>query len=422
MKVTLSPTVLNGEISAPPSKSCMHRALICAAASEKPTKIICSSFSMDTKATISCLEALGAKFECGDGFVTVYPIDKNVKSDTQCILDCGESGSTLRFMLPFAAALGRNCKFIGAKRLGERPLAPLCKALNSHGVETHYSEGSFLPLEINGTLSKDVFEIPGNISSQFITGLLFALGVLGGGEIKITGELKSAPYIDITADIQRQFGISVKKTDTGYTVAEGQGYTSPGETVIEGDYSNAAFWLVAGAVGSSEKICCKNLRADTLQGDSAIIDVLRDMGAHITRDKDSVTVYKSRLHAIEADCADIPDIVPIICVAATAAEGTTLLRNIERLREKESDRVKTTLDMLIELGANISADEKTITVSKSVLCGGCVTSANDHRIAMSSAIASTLCKDIVEIDIAEAVSKSYPDFYEKFSMLGGKVR
>lgn len=422
MKVTLSPSVLNGKISAPPSKSCMHRALICAAASEKPTKIICNSFSMDTKATASCLEALGAKFEYGDGFVTVYPIDKNADNDTQCVLDCGESGSTLRFMLPFAASLGRRCKFIGAQRLGERPLAPLCAALNSHGVETHYGDGSFLPLEISGTLTGDVFEIPGNISSQFITGLLFALGICGGGEIKITGELKSAPYIDITADIQRQFGISAEKTDTGYTMAKGQCYTSPGEIVIEGDYSNAAFWLVAGAVGSSEKICCTNLREDTLQGDSAIIDVLRDMGAHITRDGDSVTVYKSKLHAIEADCADIPDIVPIICVAATAAEGTTVLRNIERLREKESDRVKTTLDMLSSLGADISADEKTITISKSALRGGRVTSANDHRIAMSSAIASTLCEGEVEIDIAQAVSKSYPDFYEKFSMLGGKVR
>lgn len=422
MKVTLSSSVLNGTISAPPSKSCMHRALICAAASEKPTKIICDSFSMDTKATISCLEALGAKFEYGDGFVTVYPMDTDADNDTQCVLDCGESGSTLRFMLPFAAALGRRAKFIGAKRLGERPLAPLCDALNRHGVETHYGEGAFLPLEISGTLSGDVFEIPGGISSQFITGLLFALGITGGGRIKTTGTLKSAPYIDITADIQRQFGIAVEKTADGYVVERGQHYTSPGEIAIEGDYSNAAFWLVAGAVGSSEKICCTSLRKDTLQGDSKIIDVLREMGADIRREGDCVTVYKSHLRAIELDCSDIPDIVPIICVAASSAEGTTVLRNIERLREKESDRVKTTLDMLSALGADISADEKTISISKSHLRGGCVTSANDHRIAMSSAIASTLCDGEVTIDIAEAVSKSYPDFYEKFKMLGGNVR
>ena len=421
MKVTLIPSVLNGTVSAPPSKSCMHRALICAAVSEKETKIICDTFSMDIKATISCLKALGAGFEYGDGFITVYPIDKKQKDEKQCILDCGESGSTLRFMVPFAASLGKNCKFVGAQRLGQRPLRPLLDALRSNGIKINHPADAFLPLEISGELKGDVFEIPGDISSQFITGLLFAIGNMGGGKIKTTSALKSAPYIDITADIQKQFGLSIEKTDDGYAVEKGACYTSPGEIKIEGDYSNAAFWLVLGAVGSAEKISCTNLRADTLQGDSAIIEILREMGAKITVEKDCVTVYKSSLHAIEADCSDIPDIVPIISVAATAAEGTTVLRNIERLREKESDRVKTTMEMLLSLGADIKADEKTIIISKSSLHGGTVTSANDHRIAMSSAVASTLCTENVELDIAQAVSKSYPDFYEQFKNLGGKV-
>jgi len=421
MKVTLIPSVLNGTVSAPPSKSCMHRALICAAVSEKETKIICDTFSMDIKATISCLRALGARFEYGDGYVTVYPIDKNKKDETQCVLDCKESGSTLRFMVPFAASLGKSCKFIGAERLGQRPLNPLLSALKNNGIKIKHPADTFLPLEISGELSGDVFEIPGDISSQFITGLLFALGNMGGGRVKMTSALKSAPYIDITADIQKQFGLSIEKTDDGYTVEKGDCYTSPGEIKIEGDYSNAAFWLVLGAVGRGEKISCTNLRPDTLQGDSVIIDILRRMGAKITVEADCVTVYKSALRAIEADCADIPDIVPIISVAATAAEGTTVLRNIERLREKESDRVKTTMDMLLSLGADIRADENSIIITKSSLHGGKVTSANDHRIAMCSAVASTLCTENVELDIAQAVSKSYPDFYEQFKMLGGKV-
>ncbi len=415
MKLLLSPSKLNGTVSAPPSKSCMHRALICAAAADKPTKIICKSFSKDIEATMGCLISLGAQIEyCEDG-VTVYPIEES----GECILDCLESGSTLRFMLPFAAALGRKCTFTGAERLGKRPLLPLCAALNTHGVKTEY-EGSFLPCNIEGRLSSGIYEIPGNISSQFITGLLFALGVVGGGEIRTTTPLKSGPYIDITTDIQKKFGINVIKTENGYIVPEGQKYTPPGVIEIEGDYSNGAFWLVAGAIGSRESITCTSLREETFQGDSKIVDILTLMGADIRREKDSVTVHRSKLKAIEIDSSDIPDLVPILCVAATAAEGTTVFKNIQRLREKESDRVKTTVDMIRALGGIIAFDENTISVMGSPLTGGIVTSANDHRIAMSAAIASLRCSGEVIIDMAEAVSKSYPDFYEKFTLLGGK--
>lgn len=416
MRLLLSPSKLSGTVPAPPSKSCMHRALICAAAADKPTKIICKSFSKDIEATMGCLTSLGTKIEyCEDG-VTVYPIKE---CGEECVLNCLESGSTLRFMLPFGAALGRKCTFTGAERLGKRPLLPLCEALNAHGVKTEYKE-SFLPCNIEGTLQGEIYEIPGNISSQFITGLLFALGVTGGGEIRTTTPLKSGPYIDITTDIQKKFGINVIKTETGYIVPEGQKYTSPGVIEIEGDYSNGAFWLVAGAIGSGEKVTCTSLREETFQGDSKIIDILYLMGADIKREKDSITVHKSRLKAVEIDSSDIPDIVPILCVAATAAEGTTVFKNIQRLREKESDRVKTTVDMIRALGGSIDFDENTISVTGSPLTGGTVTSANDHRIAMSAAIASLRCSGEVIIDMAEAVSKSYPDFYEKFTLLGGK--
>ena len=417
MKVILSPSKLNGTVCAPPSKSCMHRTLICAAAADKPTKIICSSYSKDTRATIDCLSALGVKFEEFDGGITVYPIEKS--QNDECVLDCNESGSTLRFMLPFAAALGRKCTLTGAKRLGERPLLPLCTAMEKHGVTPKY-EGSFLPCRIEGKLSGGLYEIPGDISSQFITGLLLALGVAGGGEIRTPTPLKSAPYIDITADIQRKFSVNVIKTPSGYIIPEGQKYTSPEEIYIEGDLSNAAFWLVAGAIGSEEAVTCTGLREDTLQGDGKIIDILRSMGAKAEREKDRVTVYKSKLKATTVDCSDIPDIVPILCVAATQAEGTTVFKNIERLRAKESDRVESTAKLISGLGGKITFDENTIYVTGSQLQGGEISSFNDHRIAMSGAIASLVCKESVTIDTAEAVEKSYGDFYEKFIMLGGK--
>ncbi len=417
MKVILSPSKLNGTVCAPPSKSCMHRTLICAAAADRPTKIICSSFSKDTRATMGCLEALGAKFEEFDGGITVYPIEKG--QNGECILDCNESGSTLRFMLPFAAATGKKCTLVGAKRLGERPLLPLCTAMEKHSVTPKY-EGSFLPCKIEGKLTGGVYEIPGDISSQFITGLLLALGVVGGGEIRTTTPLQSAPYIDITADIQKKFGINVIKTPSGYIIPDGQKYTSPEEIEIEGDLSNAAFWLVAGAIGSVDTVTCTRLREDTLQGDGRIIEILRSMGAKVERENDRVTVYKSKLKSAVIDCSDIPDIVPILCVAATQAEGTTVFKNIERLRAKESDRVQSTAKLISDLGGKIAFDENTIYVTASKLKGGEISSFNDHRIAMSAAIASLVCEGSVTIDTAEAVEKSYGDFYEKFIMLGGK--
>ncbi len=416
MKVRLSPSQLNGKITPPPSKSCFHRTLICAAAADRPTKIFASSFSKDIEATISCLESLGARFEYGEGFVTVYPIEN---TDKECILDCNESGSTLRFMLPFAAALGRKCTFVGAERLGNRPLLPLCKVLRENGVKVNYGE-SFLPCTIEGKLEGGTYEIEGNISSQFITGLLLALGVAGGGEIRSTTPLESASYIDITTDIQKKFGITVEKKENSFIIPEGQKYTSPSVFTVEGDYSNAAFFIVAGALSSKMGLEVNSLHEKTCQGDSKIIEILEKMGAKISRNEDKITVFKSELHSVEIDCSDIPDLVPVLCVAASVAEGTSVFSNINRLRMKESDRVQTTADMIKNIGGKIEFDENNIYVTGSKLKGGTVSSANDHRIAMSTAVASLVCEGDVIIENAQAVEKSYPDFYEKFTQLGGE--
>ena len=366
---------------------------------------------------MNCLKALGAQFQIDGEYVTVFPMDKNINDE--CVLDAGESGSTLRFMIPFAAALGRKCTFVGAQRLGERPLKPLLDQLRNHGITAEHSEGSFLPCKIEGKLTGGEFTLPGDVSSQFFTGLLLALGLVGSGEVKAIGKIESAPYINITADIQKQFGINIIKKEQGFEVKPST-YTSPEEFTVEGDWSNGAFWLVAGALGGDIEVT--NLRRNSFQGDSCVFDILKEMGADIREKNGSIIVKKSKLHAIDIDCSDIPDIVPILCVAAACADGVTNFRNIQRLRAKESDRVETTAALIRNLGGKIEFDETTIKVTGTSLAGGVIDSFNDHRIAMSGAIASMVCKGDVEITTAEAVAKSYPDFYEKFTMLGGKIR
>jgi len=412
MNITICKNGLRGIVKAPPSKSYMHRALICAAAADCPTKIKCSGFSEDTKATIRCLEALGAGFKFDDDSVTVTPVKKN--TDGICELLCGESGSTLRFILPFAAALGKDCILKGSDRLGKRPLKPLIEELRSHGIDAQFS-GDFLPLKISGKLTGNKYEILADISSQFISGLLMALGVSGGGEIRTTGTLKSRKYVDITAEIMGKFGVNSEKTESGYKVAAKSGYRSPVELSSEGDWSNAAFWLVGGALSAEDGLTCTSLLQKTTQGDFEIYNILKRMGADISISEDKVTVRKSKLSGINIDADDIPDLVPVLCVAACGAEGKTVISGTKRLREKESDRVESTLDMIKSLGGSISCSENSITVTPKKLTGGKVYSYNDHRIAMSAAIASLISEKSVEIIGAEAVKKSYPDFFEVFN-------
>ena len=413
MDIIMSKKAIGGIIEAPPSKSFVHRMLICAAAANSPTKIICSSFSEDTKATMRCLKSLGADFKISGGTVTVFPIEN--KSKEPCTLDCGESGSTLRFLIPFAAALGKNCIFTGSERLGKRPLKPLLDEIEAHGAKAAISEDSFLPCTLIGRISGGKYEIPADISSQFISGLLMALGICGG-EIHTEGTLKSKKYVDITTEVMEKFGVKAEKTDYGYKVASGQMYKSPENIAAEGDWSNSAFWLAGGAIASENGLTCTNL-SGTTQGDCEIYNILKKMGADITKNENEVTVKKSKLHAIDIDADDIPDLVPVLCVIASAAEGKTVITNTKRLREKESDRVITTVNMITALGGKIEFDENSITVTGAKLTGGVVDSANDHRISMSAAIASLICEDSVKITGAEAVRKSYPDFFEKFEKI-----
>ena len=392
MKQLIPQGALRGTLAAIPSKSAAHRLFICAALAEEPTEVSCQGTSRDIEATKACLAAI---------------------REGKNLLPCGESGSTLRFLLPVAAALGLEADFQMEGRLPDRPLAPLDQQLAAHGVTLSRPVRHDL-LHVSGQLQPGDYVLPGNVSSQYISGLLFALPLLPGtSTLTVTGKVESAPYIEMTLDALRQFGVCVTINNNVYTVS-GQSYCSPGRAVVEGDWSNAAFWLCAGAL--SGPVTVTGLDPDSLQGDRAIVSLLAQFGAKTEQTGDKVTVEPGTLTGLEIDAAAIPDLVPVLSVVAAAARGTTRIYHADRLRIKESDRIRTVCAMLQNLGAAVEETPDGLLIhGGKPLTGGTVDSANDHRIAMSAAIASILCD--VTVEGAEAVSKSYPGFWEDFDRL-----
>ncbi len=411
MDIILTPTSPRGEIQAISSKSAAHRILICAAFADSETVIRCDRTNKDIDATAACLCSLGAKIEYRAPFFKVTPI----KTPLTCQMDCGESGSTLRFLLPVVCALGVDAQIFMHGRLPSRPLSPLYGELVRHGARLS-PEGSS-PLSVSGRLGGGEYKIRGDVSSQFISGLLFALCVSGlGGSIIIEGKTQSAPYIDMTLDALSLFGVYPKRTADGYLIPVGCKLCSPKTLHVEGDWSNAAFMLCMGALGENEvKIC--GLNSDSKQGDREIVDILRDFGADIKEENGEYTVKGGKpLHGTRINAEQIPDLVPVISVVAACAEGRTHIYGAERLRLKESDRIATTSNMLRALGASVEeTDDGLLIDGRGTLTGGCVDSANDHRIAMSAAVASVRCQGALTLKGAECVSKSYPDFWEDIS-------
>lgn len=437
MQIKITPKPLSGCVPAPVSKSAAHRLLICAALGDKPCQIRCGGTNADIEATVACLNALGADIRREGELLLVTPISAvgTVKGAT---LDCGESGSTLRFLLPVVCALDADCTLIGHGRLPSRPLSPLYEELAAHGATL--SVNGKMPLFAGGKLSAGVFTIDGGVSSQFISGLLFALPLLGEpAEIAVMGKLESARYIDLTLEALAAFGIVPELTATGWKFDGTERYRSPETLSVEGDWSNAAFWLVAGAlpraVGTpAASLTVTGLREDSLQGDKAIIPLLKRFGAMVEQNGDAYTVTAAPMQGIEIDAADIPDLVPILSVAAAFASGETVIHNIARLRIKESDRVATVLFLLGAFGVSAFADENTLTVIGGGSDGGVpaisaptLDSFNDHRIAMSAAVFASAAvedseNDALIIETAEAVRKSYPDFYDRYRSLGGLAK
>ena len=409
---------LRGEVTLPPSKSQAHRLLICAALGTDPCSIACNSVNDDIMATMRCLNALGARITFSSGVFDVQPV--NVTKGG--MLDCGESGSTLRFLMSVAAVLGADATFTGAGKLPQRPMEALTEVLAAHGVSFERHSADELPVTCSGTLQGGNFTLPGNISSQYLTGLLFALPLAAvDSEIEVTGGLTSASYIDMTIDALRTAGISVERRNNIFTIKGNQQYRMPERVVVEGDWSSAAFWVVAGVIGKQPLTIC-GMNNESLQGDSAIVDHLRSMGAFIETADDKVVAMPSHLFGAELDCMDTPDLVPILSVAAAVAQGTTTFTNVGRLRFKESDRLAAMKSVLAAFGVNSSIGEDTFTVyGGNPVALTPVESFGDHRIAMSAAVLSTVVEGVTTIIGTECVAKSYPSFFEDFAVLGGVV-
>ena len=429
MDIVVYPGKLRGTVKAPPSKSMAHRALICAALAEGESVIHGISASQDMEATLSCIQAMGAQAERDGEKVRITGIGGRLAGEgaaapdaaSSPVLDCGESGSTFRFLLPVAAAAGIPAEFTGRGRLPERPVTELADELRSHGITFLPDDRDTLPFSIQGRLQPGVYSLPGNVSSQYFSGLLFALPLLEeDSEIRIKGEMESSGYLDLTVDMLYQFGISIRRTENGFQVKGGQHYRAS-EVWVEGDYSNAAFWLVAGATGS--EIAVQGLDRYSRQGDSVILEILEEAGAVVTWSDDTVRVRGYGLESLLIDCGEIPDIVPILAVAACTSEDQSGFVNAGRLRLKESDRLSTTASMLAMLGADITlcGDKMDIYAPEGLEGEAVINGANDHRIVMSAAIAALRCENAVKITGAEAVNKSYPDFFEVFRSLGGRA-
>lgn len=414
--VKFSPFVPNGTVNVPPSKSDVHRAIICAAMANGVSRISPVALSNDIKATIGCIKALGADAVLENNVLTVD--GTNMYKNKTALLDCGESGSTLRFFIPIAAVGNINATFVGKGKLPQRPIGIFTEALPKAGTVCKTEGG--LPLEIKGQLKSGIFKIPGNVSSQFITGLLLALPILeGDSEIVLTSPLESVGYIAMTIRTMKQFGVNIQATEKGWHIKGGQSYKTCDYTT-DGDWSQAAFFMVLGAV--SGKVTVKGVAKDSTQGDKKCAEILARFGAKVTQLDNEVTVEKGELKAITIDASQIPDLVPVLSVCAAFAEGTTKIINAERLRIKECDRLKATAELLNNLGGKVKelSDGLEIT-GVSSLKGGNVNGYNDHRIVMSAAVCAARSDEDITAAFAMSINKSYPDFYIDYNSIGGKA-
>ncbi len=371
--ITLSPRKLRGTVQAPASKSCAHRALICAAISPTPTEILCGCVGRDVQETVAGLRELGAKIiETPRGF-SVEPIQH--RPDSASVF-CRESGSTLRFLLPLAGALGVDATFYLGERLAQRPMHPLLQEMERMGCKIRQVADRIL---CSGQLQPGAYRVDGSLSSQFASGLKMALPLLPGSTLTATGEIASAPYLALTDAVMAQFPCD--------------------QFAVEGDWSNAAFFLAANALGSHIKL--GGLKEHSAQADKAVARLLPLFDGTPT-----------------VSATDIPDLIPILSVVAAAKHGA-VFTDIARLRLKESDRVAAIEEMLTALGGRAEVTENTLTVFPAKLTGGVVDAKNDHRIAMAAAIAATVCEKEVTVLGAECVKKSYPAFWEDYERLGG---
>ena len=412
---TILPGMRFGDVRIPSSKSIMHRLLICAALGQKKMTIRYDGLSRDIRATADCLNALGADIRAGEKELRITPIAEQ-KQTEKAFLPAGESGSTLRFLIPLAGALGRQADFHMEGRLSERPLAPFDQLLREHGMSLR-REGQILHCE--GQLDGGMFRLPGNISSQYFSGLLMALPILSGeSRLQTEGEMESAAYVRLTEEVLHMADVRfVRENKSTWTISGCQTPHLPQSVRAEGDWSNAAFFLCAAAL-SETGIRVSGLNPSSVQGDRQILQILREFGAEIMTDQDCISVRQGTRCPLSIDAMAIPDLVPVLAILSCGAEGTSRITGASRLRWKESDRLKATTALIHSLGGEAEELPDGIIIhGNGRLSGGKIDAFNDHRIAMSAAVAAVLCSEPVIVPKAECVEKSYPAFWRDFEKL-----
>ena len=405
MKVTVAPHPLFGESDAVKSKSYAHRYLIAAALSGGS---VMYGTSEDAAYTARALSTLGFKAGFADNSVHYGQFCPPVGKVDPFV---GESGSTLRFLLPLALALGVEASFQTAGRLAERPMDALTKTLTEHGAVI---DG----LHVKGKLTAGVYEIDATVSSQFVTGLLMALPLLDGdSEIVLRGRAVSAPYIDITLEVLRSAGIIVTRTERRFYIRGKQKYDLK-NAVVPGDFSGAAFYLVAGALGGT--VTLRGLDLSSAQGDKAVVEIVKEAGATVSVSEGNITVKKGALRSFTADVGETPDLAPILAVLAAFSEGESVLTSVSRLRDKESDRLSAIKDMLSRAGITTRDEGDALVIVGGQPHGGAFCAYHDHRMAMAEAILAAYSVGESTLDDMTCVKKSYPEFWQDFQALGGK--
>lgn len=426
-RLEIKPSKLEGKINIPPSKSISHRAIIAASLANGISKIENISYSKDIKATLDGMKAMGVEVleeildkKTGTFTLKIKGIDKFKLYEKK--INCKESGSTIRFLIPLFLLSREEFEITGEGRLIERPLDTYYNIFDKQGIKYKNTEGK-LPLKIQGELKADVFEIEGDISSQFITGLLFTLPLLEkDSKILITkSKLESKGYVDLTIDILRDFGIEIVNNEYEEFIIKGNQRYKSRNYRVEGDYSQGAFWIVAGLIG--KKISSCDLLKKSLQGDKEIVDIIKRMDGNLEIREQYIIASPSKTKGTIIDASQCPDIIPVLAVLASVSKGETKIVNGKRLRIKESDRIISTTTELKKLGADIKETEDGMIIQgKEILKGGVeIDSWNDHRIAMAMAIASIKCKKSIIIKAPNVVDKSYPNFWEDFKELGGII-
>ena len=404
---------LVGELSPPPSKSVLHRYIIASSLAKGVSKIENISFSEDIIATIEAMKKLGANIEQKENYLLIDGSDTFKKLNENIEINCNESGSTLRFLFPLSIVEENKVLFKGRGKLFKRPMTPYFKNFEKYKIKHSYIDENAILLE--GQLKSGIYEIDGNISSQFITGLLFSLPLLEGeSKIIINGKLESSNYIDISLDCLSKFGIKIINNSYQEIIIEGNQSYKVGNYRTEADYSQAAFFLVANAIGSKIKI--NDLSEDSLQGDKKIIDFISEIDKWSSKD------------TLILDGSETPDIIPILSLKAAVSGKKIEIVNVERLRIKESDRLKATVEELSKLNFDLIEKKDSILInSREALKANknekivSLSAHSDHRIAMMIAIAATCYDGEILLDNLDCVKKSYPNFWEVFLSLGGKI-